>query len=103
MHSTLNDRSLSPVLRRSERARLLQAICEVLRTICTDDRDYVVACRLLADDAANVPDGERARARLERAVARTTMELWTRGMATPEDVASAYAAIVLKLRGYGAH
>jgi hypothetical protein len=98
MHSQLNDRTASPGSHPTECVPVLQAICEAIRPLCREERDYVAACRLLADDAGNVPPtGDRAGARLERAVARTTMELWARGMASPEDVASAYAALVLKL------
>jgi hypothetical protein len=81
------------------RGAVLQPICEAIRALCRDQPHYAAACRLIADDAASVlPGGDRRRARLERALARTILDLWACGMATPEDVASAYAGLALELR-----
>jgi hypothetical protein len=69
-----------------------------MRAACRDERDYAAACQSFSDDAGNFTGQNVGGARLERAIARTTMDEWARGMATAEDVASAYARLAVKLR-----
>jgi hypothetical protein len=55
---------------------------------------FSIACRLFVDDTtgADLKDPVSA-ARLERAVARATLNAWTRGQGSAEGVGSAYAVV----------
>lgn len=98
MDSSTNTAGTGLPQRGRQRGTVPAAIGEAMRSACRDVRDYTVACDLFSDDASGFTGQNVGEARLERAIARTTTDEWARGMASPEDVASAYARLAVKLR-----
>jgi hypothetical protein len=74
------------------------AVPEVVRTAIQratqNDAAFALACRLFLEDAEDEDLADTVdAARLEHAVARATLDAWTHGLGSPDDVGVAYAAV----------
>jgi hypothetical protein len=74
--------------------RIPERVRVAIRDETDDETAFSIACRLFVQDTseADFKDPVSA-ARLERAVARATLDAWTRGQGSPEGVGAAYAVV----------
>ena len=65
-----------------------------IRAAAGDDASLLMALRLFVEDMGEPgPEGHVAEGRLERAVARATLEAWLHGVGSAAGVGLAYAAV----------
>ena len=75
-------------------SRIPDPVRVAIRLAARDEAAFAIACRLFVEDAAEkcFEDSVSA-ARLERAVARSTLDAWARGQGSAEGVGVAYAIV----------
>jgi hypothetical protein len=75
-------------------SRIPDPVRVAIRLAAGDEAAFAIACRLFIEDAAaGCFEDSVSAARLERAVARSTLDAWARGQGSAEGVGVAYAVV----------